>query len=152
MPAESPSALYQLIWQTRRLFQRLRTASDEMLEGTGINSSQRAILEFLHSGDPKTVSQVAREKSVSRQHIQKLANSLVDLELVKCVENPGHKRSPLLKLTHKGSQLFQSIRKEESAFIQKMEKQFAAKDITKTLNTLIAFNDYLASGDWKRKE
>ena len=149
MPTKPRSELYQLIWQTRRLFQRLRACSDEMLEGKGINSSQRAILEFLHSSDPKTVSQVAREKSVSRQHVQTLTNSLIDLKLVKCVENPGHKRSPLLKLTRKGSQLFQSIRQEEAAFIQKMEKQFSANDITKTVQTMIAFDDYLASGDWK---
>ena len=80
------STLYQLTWQIRRLFQRLRTTSDELLDGTGINASQRAVLEFLHQQQPQTVPQIAQGKSVSRQHIQTVANDLLIHELI---ENCG---------------------------------------------------------------
>jgi DNA-binding MarR family transcriptional regulator len=150
MPKTSPSTLYQLIWQTRRLFQRLRATSEELLVGRGINTGQRAMLEFLHQKQPQTVPQIAREKSVSRQHVQTVANGLLVLKLIESVENPDHKRSPLLKLATKGTILFESIQKDEAVFIKLMEKNFSQKELTTTLNTLKSFDDYLASVDWKR--
>ncbi len=149
MNKSPPSALYRVIWQTRRLFQRLRSTSDELLEGSGINTSQRAVLEFLNQQQPQTVPHIAREKSVSRQHIQIIVNDLLALELIESVENPAHKRSPLIQLTRKGKVLFESVQKKEAAFLKTTEKQFSQKELATTLNTLKSIDDYLASGDWK---
>jgi DNA-binding MarR family transcriptional regulator len=142
--------LYQLIWQTRRLFQRLRTTSDELLDGTGINASQRAVLEFLHQQQPQTVPQIALGKSVSRQHIQTVVNDLLIHELIETVENPTHKRSPLIQLTSTGTRLFNTIQKKESRLLKKMGKKYSQQELTDALNTLKSIDDYLASGTWKR--
>ena len=144
------STLYQLTWQIRRLFQRLRTTSDELLDGTGINASQRAVLEFLHQQQPQTVPQIAQGKSVSRQHIQTVANDLLIHELIETVENPTHKRSPLIQLPSAGTRLFSSIKKKESRLLKKMEKKYSQQELTDALNTLKSIEDYLASGAWKR--
>lgn len=144
----STSTLYQLIWQTRRLFQRLRTASDELLDGTGINSSQRAVLEFLNQQQPQTVPQIARGKSVSRQYIQSVVNDLLTLELIETLENPTHKRSPLIQLSIAGTRLFKSIQNNEAALLRKIEKKYSKQELTIALNTLTSLDDYLASGDW----
>lgn len=143
------SSLYQLIWQTRRLFQRLRSTSDELLVGCGINTSQRAVLEFLHQKQPQTVPQIAREKSVSRQHIQIVVNDLLTLELIESVENPAHKRSPLMQLTTHGRALFASILKKEATLLKNMEEKFSQKELTTAINTLKFIDDYLKSEDWK---
>jgi len=150
MYPSSPSTLYQLIWQTRRLFQRLRSTSDELLDGAGVNTSQRAVLEFLYRQQPQTVPQIAREKSVSRQHIQTVVNDLFELELIEAVENPAHKRSPLIQITSAGETLFKSIRKKEAILLKTMEKKFSQRDLTTTLSTLKSIDDYLTSGDWRR--
>jgi len=148
----SISTLYKLIWQTRRLFQRLRITSDELLVGSGINTSQRAVLEFLHIKQPQTVPKIAHEKSVSRQNIQVIVNDLLALELIESVENPAHKRSALIQLTSKGKALFESIQEKEASLLKTMEKKFSKKELTTTLNTLKSFDNYLASGDWKRSK
>ncbi len=145
MKKSAPSVLYQLIWQTRRLFQRLRSTSEELLEGSGINASHRAVLEFLHLKQPQTVPGIANEKSVSRQHIQTVVNDLLGLGLIHSIENPAHKRSSLLQLTRRGKTLFESIQKKEALFLQKMEKQFSEKELISALNTLKSIDDYLAS-------
>ena len=126
------STLYQLIWQTRRLFQRLRSTSDELLDGTGVNASQRAVLEFLHQQQPQTVPQIDLGKSVSRQHIQTVVNDLLIHELIETVENPTHKRSPLIQLTSTGTRLFNTIQKKESRGFS--EKRFVSycHDINQT--------------------
>jgi DNA-binding MarR family transcriptional regulator len=149
MPKSSSSDLYQVIWQVRRLFQRLRDMSEELLTGTGINTSQRALLEFLHRQQPQTVPQIAREKSVSRQHIQSVANELLALKLISSTQNPDHKRSHHLRLTAKGKSLFETIRKKETVLIKHMEKVFWQEGLTTTIDTLRSIDGYLASGDWR---
>lgn len=149
MGMHSKSTLYQLIWQTRRLFQKLRSTSDGLLEGTGINASQRAVLEFLLQQHPQTVPEIARDKSVSRQHIQTVVNDLLDLGLIKVVENPAHKRSSLIEISSKGKALFESVKKKEATFIKKLEKQFSQKDLTTALRTLKSLDEHLTSDDWK---
>ena len=149
MRSSPPSTLYQLIWQTRRLFQRLRSTSDELLDGTGVNASHRAVLEFLHQQQPQTVPQIAREKSVSRQHIQTVVNDLLELGLIEAVENPAHKRSQHIQLTGTGKALFKSIRKKEAGLLKTMEKKFSQQDLIIAFSTLKSIDDYLASGDWR---
>ena len=151
MPEFAQTNLYQVIWQTRRLFQRLRSTSEELLASTGINASQRALLEFLHRQEPQTVPQIAREKSVSRQHIQLVANELLSLKLITTTENPGHKRSNLLRLTAKGKTLFESIQKKEAVLINFLEKKFEQENLYTTFETLQSIDEYLASNNWKHE-
>jgi DNA-binding MarR family transcriptional regulator len=141
--------LYRLIWQIRRLFQSLRSVSEVLLQGSGINPSQRAVLEFLHLQQPQTVARMAREKSVSRQHVQTVVNELLALGLVETLNNPAHKRSPLVQTTRAGNKLFKAIVKRESAFLARLDGRFSHQDITTTLRTLEALDHYLRSGDWR---
>ncbi len=130
------SNFYQLIWHTRRLFQQLRETSDQLLTGTGINSSQRAVLEFLIKDGEQTVSSMAKDKNVSRQHIQKVVNVLLEQGLIQAMDNPEHKRSPLMKATANGKKLFQRVAAKESELIKSISGNFTAKDINTSLETL----------------
>lgn len=142
--------IYQLVLSTRRLFQQLRTVSDELLEDTGINASQRAVLEFLMENQPQTVSGMAREKSVSRQHIQILVNDLSALKLIKLQDNPAHKRSPLITITEQGKNLFKKIVRKESKILEILADKFSEKDIAVSIRTLNSLSDYLRSTKWNK--
>jgi len=145
-----PENIYELVWCTRRLFQQLRVTSDELLKGTGINASQRAVLEFLDQHQPQTVSSMARERTVSRQHIQTLVNDLLTLKLVKAQENPAHKRSPLISITEQGKKLFKKITRAEAKVLDSMADEFSGKSISTSIRTIKAINDYLQSEQWKK--
>ena len=145
-----PEHIYELVWCTRRLFQQLRATSEELLEGTGINASQRAVLEFLDQHQPQTVSNMAREKNVSRQHIQTLVNDLLTLNLVKSHENPAHKRSPLMSMTEQGKKLFMKIIRDEAKVLASMAGEFSGKNISSSIRTLKAMHQYLQSEHWKK--
>lgn len=140
-----PGQMYELVWCTRRLFQRLRTSGEALLEGTGINASQRAVLEFLDLHQPQTVSSMAREKTVSRQHIQTVVNDLLALGLVESRDNPAHKRSPLILMTAQGKKLFEKITQKESKVLEVLAKEFDEKDVATTIKTMKAIEGYLAS-------
>lgn len=141
--------IYQLVWHTRRLFQRLRTVSEELMESFYINVPQRAVLEFVVRQESLPVPQIAQHLSVSRQHVQVMVNELQELELVEAVENPGHKRSPLIKATDAGIKLFKTIQTREAASLAKLEGKVSEQDIATTLRTLKTLDDYMASSDWK---
>lgn len=137
--------MYELVWRTRRLFQQLRASGDELLQGTGINASQRAVLEFLNLKQSQTVSNMAREKNVSRQHIQTVVNDLLALGFVEAKENPAHKRSPLILLTTDGKKLFRKITQKESRLLEVLAKEFNEKNVATTIDTLMALENCLAS-------
>lgn len=143
----APTTIYQLVWQTRRLFQHLRAVSESLLEGTGINTSQRAVLEVLNNKQSMSVPQIAQQLTVSRQHIQIIVNELQALDLLAAIDNPAHKRSPLMATTKAGAKLFESIQKSEAEILETIQKGFSKQDLLTTTKTLESFNAKLASSD-----
>ena len=141
----SHSALYPLIWKIRRVFQQLRNVSDTMLEASGINASERAVLESLSAEQGLSVPQIAKHLSVSRQHIQVQVNQLLTKGLVETTENPLHKRSPLLGLTASGGKLFASISQREFAMLGELQAHFSGTDIAVSLRTMEKLEELLQS-------
>ena len=138
----------QLIWQVRRLFQRLTSESNEFLEGYGINASQRAVLEFLDHNQPETLANMARAHDVSRQHMQQIVNDLLEKGLVQAVDNPNHKRSFLVQRTESGDALFRQIKRVETTLFKAMMKEFDSDAIATCVDTLKRFHEYLHADTW----
>lgn len=101
----------------RACFNRLRTLGDALHEDSGITAAKRAVLESLHEEGPRTVPQIARSKSVTRQHIQTIVDELAASGLVALEANPAHKRSSLVILTAKGRKTFDEMRRREAAVL-----------------------------------
>ena len=137
--------LYEVIWETRRLFQCLASKSNELLQPTGINASMRAVLEFLDKEEPQTVPQMAHARNVSRQHIQNIVNELLDKDLVEVIENPAHKRSSLIQRTKTGVLCFADVKAREAKLFAEMSKSFSQQDLVITAQTLKTMRDYLNS-------
>ncbi len=144
------SQLYEVIRCTRHLFQQLRAVSDELHEDIDATASQRAVLEFLDQYNSQTVPQIARERSVSRQHIQAIVNELLARGLVETVDNPTHKRSSFIQLTSSGKRLFKSIKEREIKLLEMIEKQFTSTELQTTTQTLGAIDQFLKSGRWRQ--
>ena len=142
--------VYSLIMQIRRLFQRLKTVGEEILQGTGINPSQRAILEFLYQRQSHSVPQIAEYLSVTRQHVQVIVNDLVELDLARCLDNPAHKRSPLVEATPEGIAMFESIQQKEAEILRQFQRQLPEKDIRSALKVLESLDKLLSKFSEKK--
>ena len=94
----------ELIDEVRLLYNQFMELLDELHRNVGVTPSQRAVLEHLQRGGI-TVPSLARERGVTRQHIQSVVNDLVDLGLAEARDNPAHKRSPLIGLTREGDRV-----------------------------------------------
>lgn len=118
--------IYRLIVEIRRAFHTLANVGDRLHADLGITSAMRAQIEYLCNHGPATVPDIARAKSVSRQHIQQLVNALVASDQVRLVANPRHRRSPLVELTDKGIGAFAEIRRREAAVLGELAGRFDA--------------------------
>jgi DNA-binding MarR family transcriptional regulator len=129
----------KLTSEVRRLFQTLKALADAVHEDAGLNASNRAVLESLVDS-PRTVPDIARQKSVTRQHIQLIADELLGMKLIELRDNPAHRRSPLLALTREGKTAFAEIRKREVPLLERLGTALEPRKTGVTLETLAALS------------
>ena len=85
----------------------------QSLRQLGLTVGGRAVLELVADGGPTTVPDLARLLDVSRQAIQGLVNDAVASGHVVLMDNPRHRRSPLVGLTARGRDAFAGVRRAE---------------------------------------
>jgi DNA-binding MarR family transcriptional regulator len=133
----------RLIKMVRLCFQRLRAAGDALHADLGVNASLRAVLETLYELGENTVPEIARAKSVSRQHIQKIVDALAPLGHVTARANPRHKRSPLIALTAKGKRAFETMRQREAGIMAALAKRLDGAELAAALRSLATLAESL---------
>lgn len=136
-------AIYILSRAIRRCFHLMGHVGDELHRHFGITASMRAVMESLYEGGPQTVPQVARSKSVTRQHIQALVDQLLEAGLVLAAPNPDHKRSPLIELTGKGHAAFEDMQKREHALLTQLMAALPERDLMIAVETIRKLNEQL---------
>jgi DNA-binding MarR family transcriptional regulator len=129
------SDVEKLTGEIRHLFQVLKTLADSVHRDAGLNASTRAVLEALADG-PRTVPDIARRKSVTRQHIQSLVDELASADLVELRANPAHLRSPLVALARKGEAVYAGMRKREAPLLDRLAAGLDARKTAVTIQTL----------------
>lgn len=95
----------------------------------GINASMRTVMEILSYGGPMTVPEIGRVKGVSRQHIQMVVNTLLEMDLIKRQDNPNDKRTYLVSLTWTGKDVYETIQIREMAELQTLCDEFDTEEL-----------------------
>jgi DNA-binding MarR family transcriptional regulator len=114
-------ALEGLLWETRRLFRALASAADEALAPLGISASDRALVEFLaREPGPVSLAELARKRSVSRQHIHQSLDRLANPAWVKKMPDPDDARAVRLQLTAEGRALWHAIRRVDRSVLRRL--------------------------------
>jgi len=136
--------LVRITSAVRRLFHRMSTAWAGVLDDMQVTAQMRAVMESLAQGE-KTVPQIAREKEVSRQHVQMTVNQLLDLEVAQRNRNPASARSPIISLSPMGNRVWESIAQREARLIPTLAKQLTAFPLDQTADTLEYMIDFFGS-------
>lgn len=114
---EAGKALFDLGMEIIHTYFRLRISGEQIGATPPAGAGSFGLLRGLEKGGPQTVPQLARTRDVSRQHVQILANGLVEHGLAEFVDNPAHKRSKLLRITELGERrLAQVTQRIEDAY------------------------------------
>lgn len=130
----------------RRLFHRLAAVWTELHQDLGVSASMRAVMEALNDAD-RTVPDVAREKDVSRQHIQTVVNQLGELGLVRSIPNPTHQKSDLISLTDSGRTLLTTIFDREQDLLPLITREVKDVDFHATADAIQHLLDYFEGAD-----
>lgn len=149
LPRAEAQSLYRLIVAVRIAFNRLKGAADALHGDLNVNVSMRGVLEALADGAAhgasKTVPAIARDKGVSRQHIQLIVDAAVERGFVEAVDNPAHKRSPVIVLRRKGAKIFAEIRRREAAILETLAEGLNVEAIDRAASLLATLNSRLTA-------
>jgi DNA-binding MarR family transcriptional regulator len=129
----------------RLCFNRLKMLGDELHADLGISAALRAVLETLTEDGPRTVPRIAAAKSVSRQHIQKIADALIAAGHVETATNPAHRRSSFIAATAKGRKMFATMKTRERKIIAEIAAGLKERDVAGAIATLDGLSDLLAT-------
>jgi DNA-binding MarR family transcriptional regulator len=100
----------------------LSTAGDRLLADHGLTRARLQILSALSAG-PRTLADLARDTSVTRQAVQQVATGLRDEALVSSAPNPRDRRAPLHELTDLGHQRLEKADADHAAWLEEQERQ-----------------------------
>jgi DNA-binding MarR family transcriptional regulator len=113
------------------------------LEGVPVGIA--AVLQLLLQGGPRSVPNIGRARSTTRQNTQILVNRMVEERWVELVTNPAHKRSALVQLTQEGRQLAQSVAEREAELHRLVSPQVSAGDLEAATALLVRLREVLSS-------
>ena len=135
----STGGVEQLLNEVRRTYHLAVRVGGRLHRGEPLTLGMRAVLEHLQEGGPASVPALARQRFVTRQHIQLLVNALVERGLAELQPNPAHRRSPLVALTPQGQRCIARIRSRESRIFASLDRRLgsaATAQATRTLRRL----------------
>jgi len=116
MPTWQPD-LAPLVNRIPRLFFLLKALGERLNDDVGVTAAMRGLMVALADGEPRTVPDLARERPVSRQHIQSVVNDLMEAGLAQTLANPSHRRSSLISLTEEGRRRLKLIQGREAELL-----------------------------------
>ena len=125
-----------LLNEVRLLYNRIVRVGETLHADESITLGMRAVLEHLQLNGATTVPDIARSRSVTRQHIQTLVNALLDADLVTLEPNPQHRRSSLVALTPDGLRIIRRMRQRESRFLNETQFGLTQTRVRESVSTL----------------
>jgi DNA-binding MarR family transcriptional regulator len=130
----------RLLFALSRLYHRMGQMSDTLHGAHDISSADRGLLLMIEAAGPMTVSEFARSRAVSRQFIQRLANSLIERGLLQSVGNTQDRRAPKLQLTEAGRSEAAAIREREIPYQRLLHEALSDREIEETIERLQRFD------------
>ncbi len=125
-------------------FRLLRVAEELHRQGPA-SSARRGILKTLSDEGPQSVPQMARAKTVTRQHVQALVNSLMEEGLVEISKNPAHRKSSLIRLTKAGERAVRDHTRREALLIMEVTPDVESMNLEGAYEVIHRVRAYLES-------
>ena len=144
MPA-SPADLAALTRAVPRVFHLLKAFGDSLHAEARVTTPMRGIMNSLCPDRARTVPDMARERPVSRQHVQAVVDELMAAGLVETRANPAHKRSPLIALTPAGQSRAQAMAEYERAILDAIAPRLSGEDVAAALRLFATLDAELSA-------
>jgi DNA-binding MarR family transcriptional regulator len=141
---QAGDAVSELVVHVLRLNGLLTAAGDQMAQPAGQTSARWRVLAAIED-TPLTVPQIAHAWWLSRQSVQRIADLLVNDGLAVYQDNPGHRRSKLLRITPPGHSALRTIRRAQQAWADQLGAEIGEADLHTANATLAHLVDVMAN-------
>ncbi|MBY8848346.1 MarR family transcriptional regulator [Saccharothrix sp. MB29] len=122
----------EVIMRTFRLYGGFLGAAEVMTRPVGLTAAWWHVLGAVLR-EPLSVSGIAREMSLTRQSVQRIADLLVERGLAEYLPNPAHKRAKLLRPTGEGCSAVRSLTSAQHAFTNRVSSRVDVDELRTTL-------------------
>lgn len=144
--ANQTAIITNVIFETFRLHGRLIAFGDQMVGEFGLTSARWQVLGSIALAQTDmTVPNIARNMSLSRQAVQRVANDLEGEGLILYTDNPHHKRAKLVCLTPKGRKIYTQATDKYSQWATEICDTCDTPDFETALSTLRALDGFCAA-------
>lgn len=136
-PSHTPNgaAVTELIQTLLLVNAQLIADGDRLSRDLGFTSARWQVLGAAGNG-LRSVAQLARHMSLTRQSVQRLVDWLVDSGYAVFVDNPDHQRAKLVKLTEKGVNTRRQLQIRQTTWANELGSRLTTTDLRTSLNTL----------------
>jgi DNA-binding MarR family transcriptional regulator len=131
----------ELMLEVAQCFFRIRALGQKTGLITSWGGGALGFMRSLARLGPLTVPQIARMRPTSRQRMQRLADELAAEGLVSFIENPKHRRSKLVRLTHKGDARYRELNARFLAIASTMGVALSEADIRRAIEIVRQLSD-----------
>lgn len=114
----------------------LFTAAGEALAKVGDQTLARWVILESIEDKPSTVAQIARQRHIARQAVQRVADLLEREGLARYEPNPDHRRAKLLRPTQRGRQALRAISVEQKAWADALGTQVGVSRLRTAKRTI----------------
>lgn len=136
--------LTALILETFRLNGALLAAGNEITKPHDMTSARWQVMGAIDlTGQPITVSEIARRMGLTRQAVQRIVNDLEQLGMVSLEPNPDHKTASLIAITEQGQKVMNEINKAQVEWVNDLAKNLPEKELQKAFKTLETIRETL---------
>jgi DNA-binding MarR family transcriptional regulator len=139
----SAEAILDLSVSVIELYFRIEAAT-QAIAGFAQAGGEWGVLRELQRDGPRSVPEMARARPISRQHCQTIVNQLKAQGLVEPIDNPRHKRSPLLRITSAGDARVANLTEQFLAASATFAPRFSAEEVAACDRTLRRAYELLA--------
>jgi DNA-binding MarR family transcriptional regulator len=141
---EHVRAMEHLLAEVRLTSHEAAALADRLHAAESVTAGMRAVLEWLAHHGPAPVLRIARERSVSGQHIQTLVNALQERGLVAADANPDHRRSVLIRLTDTGVRTIRRMLRRERRYLATLRPPVGDEEVLGAARVLAALREWMS--------
>lgn len=142
--SDSESSMLALGDEVTLVHYRLNAVLAALHDEGESTAGERGVLRNLIANGPMSVPQLAAVRPVSRQHIQRIVDRLIEQKLVDRIVNPAHRRSKLVRLTERGKERLAKFSIREAPLLEAaIQSVTEPHDVTVAIDLLRRLREHL---------
>lgn len=138
-PAKDQSSIRDLVVAIFRANGALIANGNRLVADLGLTAALWQVLDALErSNGQATVAEIGRMMGLTRQSVQRSVDRLAARGLAIGLDNPAHKRAPLIALTREGRSTLQAINARELVSRKKILACLDAAEVARAIEPIMA--------------